>query len=78
MTTAFDPEILVLDEWMGAGDAEFAAKAAARMAGYVDRAHMVVLATHNHGLVQEAFNKVAVLEAGKLVFFGDVAEWYGL
>src|SRR4051812_26004484 len=41
VATAFDVEILVLDEWLGAGDIAFQEKAQDRMAGMVDSAKIV-------------------------------------
>jgi lipopolysaccharide transport system ATP-binding protein len=76
VTTAFDPEILVLDEWLGAGDADFYVKAADRMSSFVDQARIVVLASHDYGLVQRVCNKVCVLDGGKVKYFGDTLTWF--
>ncbi|MGP1397573.1 MAG: ABC transporter ATP-binding protein [Inquilinaceae bacterium] len=46
------PEILLLDEWIGAGDAEFAKQAEARMNRIVEGANVVVLASHNFQLIK--------------------------
>ena len=75
VTTAFDPQILVLDEWLGAGDADFMVQAEARMRTFVDKASLMVMATHNLGLVEHVCNKVCQLEGGKIVFLGTTADW---
>ena len=77
VATELDADILVLDEWLGAGDAEFRGKAAARMNAFVERARLVVLATHDHDLVAKVCNKVCELEAGQVRFFGTLDEWIG-
>ncbi len=73
--TEFEADILVLDEWLGAGDAAFMKKASDRMQGFVDKAQMVVLGTHNFGLVQLVCNKVIELSAGRAIFYGTTADW---
>ncbi|WP_421922004.1 ABC transporter ATP-binding protein [Maricaulis maris] len=70
ITTAVESDILLLDEWLGAGDAQFLRKARARMSELVERAGILVLATHNLGLMKNTCNKVAVIDEGKLVHFG--------
>ena len=75
-TTAFEPDVLILDEWLGAGDADFQQAAAERMAGYVAQARLVVLGTHNTMLVRSVCNKVCQLEAGVPVYLGDADAWF--
>jgi len=73
--TEFEADILVLDEWMGAGDAAFMQKATDRMKGFVDKAQMVILGTHNFHLVELVCNKVIELSAGRAVFYGTTEDW---
>ncbi len=75
VATEFDSDILVMDEWLSAGDAAFVAKARARMETFVDRAKILVLGTHDYGLVNAVCNKVCVLENGASVFYGSIEEW---
>jgi lipopolysaccharide transport system ATP-binding protein len=76
VATELEADILVLDEWMGAGDAAFADKATERMNRFVEKAKIVVLATHDPGLVQRVCNKVCVLEGGRMSYFGPTEEYY--
>lgn len=64
--TSFTPEILLLDEWIGTGDGEFQKKAKARMDSFVDKAGIVILATHNAQLARRVCNKAMTLEKGRL------------
>lgn len=73
--TEFEADIIVLDEWLGAGDAAFAHKAYNRMEGFVDKAQMVILGTHSFDLVARVCNKVIELAAGRAVFSGSTADW---
>lgn len=74
VATSLDPDILLLDEWIGAGDASFHEKASDRMNNILERSRALVLATHNVGLVKRVCNKVLVLNGGQQAFFGDTAE----
>jgi ABC-type polysaccharide/polyol phosphate transport system ATPase subunit len=74
ITTAVRCDILLLDEWLGAGDAQFLTKARARMLELVEEAGILVLATHNLNLMASICTKVAVLDAGRLVDFGKAPD----
>ena len=75
VATEIASDIILLDEWIGAGDAAFQSKAAARMTGFVDSAKIVVLATHSPVLVQQVCNKVLAMDTGRATFFGTTKEW---
>ncbi len=74
VATAVHPEILLIDEVVGAGDANFMAKAKIRMNNLIDRASIVVLAVHDTEMLKQFCNKLVLLDAGKLVFYGDINE----
>jgi lipopolysaccharide transport system ATP-binding protein len=76
VATEFETDILVLDEWLSAGDASFMSKAAERMDRMVESAKIVVLATHSPDLVRRVCNKVCALEGGRMVFLGSTDEWF--
>lgn len=67
VATAFDAEILVLDEALGTGDADFQAKAARRFREWVERARIVVLASHSPQLIGEFCNSTMLLQHGRIV-----------
>lgn len=72
--TAFDPEILLLDEWIGAGDVAFRRKGEQRMAELAKNSGIIVLATHRKKLSREVCNKGLYLRDGKVAFLGPVDE----
>jgi ABC-type polysaccharide/polyol phosphate transport system ATPase subunit len=74
IATAIDPEILLLDEGLGAGDARFAEKAKARVDGLIARSSILVLASHADALLKSLCNKVLILDSGKIVRFGPAVE----
>lgn len=74
ISTMIEPDILLLDEWIGAGDARFRDKVQARMNGLVEGSRGLVLATHNTGLMKRLCTKGLVLSKGKMIFCGDLEE----
>ncbi|MDF1769369.1 ATP-binding cassette domain-containing protein [Maricaulis sp.] len=74
ITTSVDNEILLLDEWLGAGDAAFLVKARERMHEMIERTGILVLATHNLQLMSRVCNKAMVLDEGKILEAGPVEE----
>lgn len=66
MATAFPPEILLMDEWILAGDAAFMAKAKARVEGMVRHADILVLASHSASILAEWCNRLIWLEGGEI------------
>ena len=75
VATEFDADILVLDEWLSAGDAAFVQKAGERMQRMVEETKIVVLATHDEDLVQRVCNRVCELSGGRIAFLGSTEDW---
>jgi ABC-type polysaccharide/polyol phosphate transport system ATPase subunit len=65
IATSFEPEILLMDEWIGAGDSSFQEKARKRMGEMAERAGILVLASHNQRLIKRTCNRILNLERGK-------------
>lgn len=72
IATAVQHDIMIMDEWIGAGDAAFLQKARDRMRDRVDGAKIVVIASHNSALLRDVCNKGIVLESGRLQFLGEI------
>lgn len=72
IATCIQPEILILDEIVSVGDASFLDKAKARMTSIIDAAEVVVIASHDPSIIRTFCNKVIVMDAGELKYFGDV------
>lgn len=47
LATSYTPDILVMDEWLSVGDKVFQEKAMARMKNVIDKAGIVILASHD-------------------------------
>lgn len=76
IATSLEPEILLMDEWIGAGDARFQEKAKQRMGQIAEKAGIIVLASHNHSLLRRTCNKILELEKGTIKSFGSADEWF--
>ncbi|WP_244534659.1 ABC transporter ATP-binding protein [Hyphomicrobium sp. CS1GBMeth3] len=76
VATSLEPEILLMDEWIGAGDPAFQEKARARMNELAERAGIIVLASHNHALIKRTCNLILELEKGKVKSFLPATEWF--
>jgi ABC-type polysaccharide/polyol phosphate transport system ATPase subunit len=72
ISTSIDPEILLIDEVFGAGDAEFMVKARQKMTSLLNQSSIVVLATHSNDLIKEFCSKAILLENGSISYIGTV------
>jgi len=66
LATAIKPEILLMDEWILAGDAEFMDRAQHRLEAMVRGADILVLSSHNTGIVKEWCTRALWLDQGHL------------
>lgn len=67
IVTSVQAEILLMDEWLSVGDADFVAHAGERLTSLVNAANILVLATHDETIVQALCNVVVRLEHGEIV-----------
>lgn len=74
IATAVEPEILVMDEWLSAGDARFVAKALARMEVLVRASRLLVLASHSEHLLLQWCTRLLWFDQGRVVADGAPAQ----
>lgn len=67
IVTSVQPEVLLMDEWMAVGDAEFTVLAERRLAAMVDSAAILVLASHSESVLRKHCNLMLTLEHGEVV-----------
>ena len=72
--TCFEPEILLMDEGLGAGDRAFVEKAKRRLERFMDRAGILVLASHSPGLLERVCSRGVILDAGRVSAIGPMGE----
>lgn len=66
LATAIKPQVLLMDEWLLAGDANFLGKARARLEDLVRGAEILVLSTHLPDVVRDWCNRVIWLDQGRV------------
>ncbi|MBM6596242.1 ABC transporter ATP-binding protein [Microvirga pudoricolor] len=76
ISTAVNADVLLVDEGIGAGDAAFVAKANKRLIGFIERAPIVVLSSHDPSMIKKFCTRGLVLQRGKLLFDGPIEDAY--
>ena len=74
IVTVREPDILLLDESIGVGDANFFQKAYARLQNLVNRSRILFVASHSDQMIRELCNKALWLQSGTVMGFGEV-DW---
>jgi lipopolysaccharide transport system ATP-binding protein len=74
VSTSINPEILLLDEVMGAGDIRFAEKAKKRMFEFMEQGKILVFSSHNAELLSTFCERTIWLDKGQVVADGPTLE----
>jgi ABC-2 type transport system ATP-binding protein/lipopolysaccharide transport system ATP-binding protein len=69
-----EPEILIVDEILAVGDAEFQRRCLGRMTELTREGRTVLFVTHDHGTMARLVSRVIWLEQGRIVADGPTAE----
>lgn len=72
IATEVDPDILLIDESLGVGDAAFVARAKERLRRLLDRSNAVVLVSHDMGSLRELCTRGLWMRSGALVADGPI------
>ncbi len=67
VSTSVNPEILLLDEVMGAGDLAFTEKANVRMREFMDQGKILVFSSHSLDLLAEYCNRTVWMDHGRVI-----------
>lgn len=67
-------DILLLDEWLAVSDSRFLERAQRRAEAFIERAHILVAASHIEGVLLRLCNKALLLEHGAIIAAGSVEE----
>ena len=70
LATAIKPQILLMDEWFLAGDANFMEKARLRLEAMVRGADILVLSSHQSEVIRDWCTRVMWLDQGKIIADG--------
>lgn len=74
VSTCVAPDILLLDEGIGAGDAAFIKKASERLKLFMEQVSIIVLSSHSEELISRICAKALLLEHGRVIGAGPTAE----
>jgi ABC-2 type transport system ATP-binding protein len=74
LATYQSPEILIMDEVIGAGDPHFREKARQRLERFMQSARILVLASHDMHIVRQFCNRAILLDRGQMAAEGTVEE----
>lgn len=72
ISTAVGGDILLLDEVIGAGDANFMAKAKLRISSLIEQSEILVLASHDVNALASLCTRGLLFDHGNLVFDGPI------
>lgn len=72
VATCFEPEIILMDEWILAGDSNFLVKAENRLKSFLGKASVLVLASHSLEIAREWCTHGLWLDKGQVKLFGNV------
>jgi ABC-type polysaccharide/polyol phosphate transport system ATPase subunit len=70
ISTSIEPDILIMDEMIATGDAQFIEKAKRRLHELIDKANILAIASHDMKLIRSLCNKVVWLEHGVIKQLG--------
>lgn len=74
VSTAVHPDILILDEIIGVGDAAFAERAEQRLHSMIQKASIMFLASHDNGSIKRFCNRTLWMKGGTLMMDGSPDE----
>ncbi|GBQ27861.1 O-antigen exporter ATP-binding protein [Acidiphilium acidophilum DSM 700] len=77
LATAIRPQILLMDEWILAGDAAFMGRARQRLETMVRGAEILVLSSHSADVIMQWCNRVIWMEQGQVRADGTPDEVLG-
>ena len=67
IATSIKADILLMDEWLSVGDADFVKKAEDRLKSLIHQTPILVIASHSKEILQEVCSRVMRLEGGKII-----------
>ncbi len=74
IASTFAPDVLLLDELLATGDAQFKEKSAVRLRELTGSARCTIVTSHNLGFLREHTDRVLWLDGGRQVAFGPTEE----
>ena len=66
VASAFKPDLLLIDEVLGVGDASFRKKSEKRVKEMINQSGSVIIVSHSMGLLKSICNKIIIIEDGMI------------
>lgn len=76
LATAKSTEILLVDEALAVGDAGFQQKCINRFRDFKNQGSLILIVSHDLGLLKSICSRILVMEKGKIVFDGEPVKAY--
>jgi len=65
--TAFPADIVLMDEWLSVGDADFSKKAEGRLKEFIKKSSILVLASHSVDQVKKICTRILTMDHGRII-----------
>lgn len=72
VSTSVNADILLMDEWLSVGDAEFNEKASQRLHELINKTAIIIIASHDIAMLERVCNRIIRLEHGKIIEDGQM------
>lgn len=74
VATSFKPDVLLIDEVLGVGDAAFKEKSRAKVRELIDDSGSVVIVSHSYTMLSQICNRILVLDSGEMLTLANASE----
>jgi len=74
VATAFRPDILLIDEVLGVGDASFRERSKARVRQLIQQSGAVVIVSHSLSLMAGICDRIMLIDSGEVICLGEPKE----
>jgi ABC-type polysaccharide/polyol phosphate transport system ATPase subunit len=71
VATAFRPDILLVDEVLGVGDASFRKKSEKRVREMIEGSGTVIIVSHSQGFMMEICDRIILMNDGEVIAIGE-------
>jgi lipopolysaccharide transport system ATP-binding protein len=69
LSTSIEPDIVLMDEWLAVGDANFQEKSQSRLRNFLGKSSILIIASHDHTMIRSLCTKILTLDHGTSVDF---------
>lgn len=74
VATSITPDILIMDEMIGAGDAGFIEKARLRSLDLIEKTKIMIISSHDMKIIRDVCNRIIWLEKGQIIMDDEASK----